>query len=408
MNAEPHIGRPTNRVDGPLKVTGAAQYAGEFTAPDLLHGRVVSSGIAKGRIVSIDTAAALAVPGVVQVFTHENRRSTAWLNYNYQDDVAPPGAPFRPLYDEKVLYSGQPVALVVAEDVSVARYAASLVKVEYEAEEHVTDLAVRRAEAYVPPKKRSGINPPPAPRGDAEDAFAKSAVHVVSELHQPTEYHNPMEPHASTVVWEGDGKLTVYDKIQGVLNSQKYVTSVFGLKKDDVRVVSPFVGGAFGAGLRPQYQLFLAVMAALELKRSVRVVLTRDQMFTFSYRPEALQTVMLGSGPDGKLQSIRHEAVESTSTYEDYQETVVNWSGLMYDSPNAKLTYQLAKLDAATPADMRAPGATTGVYALETAMDELAYAAGVDPVELRLVNYSEKDENDDKPYTSKELRECYR
>jgi xanthine dehydrogenase YagR molybdenum-binding subunit len=408
MNAEPHIGRPTNRVDGPLKVTGAAQYAGEFTAPDLLHGRVVSSRIAKGRVVSIDIAAALAVPGVVQVFTHENRRGTAWLNYNYQDDVAPPGAPFRPLYDEKVLYSGQPIALVVAEDFNIARYAASLVKVEYEAEEHVTDLAVRRAEAYVPPKKRSGINPPPAPRGDAEGAFTKAAVHVVSESHQPTEYHNPMEPHASTVVWEGEGKLTIYDKIQGVQNSQKYVTNVFGLKTDDVRVISPFVGGAFGAGLRPQYQLFLAVMAALELKRSVRVVLTRDQMFTFSYRPEALQTVILGSGPDGKLQSIRHEAIESTSTYEDYQETVVNWSGLMYDSPNAKLTYKLAKLDAATPADMRAPGATTGVYALETAMDELAYAAGIDPVELRLKNYSEKDENDDKPYTSKELRECYR
>src|SRR3954451_23426294 len=150
------------------KVTGAAKYAGEFDAPDLAHGYVVSSAIAKGRIKSIDTEAALAVPGVLKVFTHENRPRTAWSSSSHQDQVAPPGSPFRPLYDEKIVYSGQPVALVVAEDVSVARYAASLVKVEYEAEEHVTDLAVRRAEAYVPPKKRSGINPPPASRGDAE------------------------------------------------------------------------------------------------------------------------------------------------------------------------------------------------------------------------------------------------
>jgi xanthine dehydrogenase YagR molybdenum-binding subunit len=174
-----------------------------------------------------------------------------------------------------------------------------------------------------------------------------------------------------------------------------------------VQVVAPFVGGAFGSGLRPQYQLFLAVMAALELKRSVRVVLTRDQMFTFGYRPLTIQTVSLGAGPDGKLQSIMHDAVQTTSPWEDYQEVVVNWSNLLYHCDNVKLTYKLAQVDTYTPMDMRAPGAAIGVTAIETAMDELAYATGIDPVELRLRNYTETDEANKKGFTSKELRACY-
>ena len=191
-------------------------------------------------------------------------------------------------------------------------------------------------------------------------------------------------------------------------NSHKYVVNVFGLSSTDVRVISPFVGGAFGSGLRPQYQLFLAVMAALELKRSVRVVLTRDQMFTFGYRPDTIQTVALGANPDGVLQAMIHEAVAGTSHFEDFHENVVGWSGLLYHCDNVRLAHKLAKIDTATPADMRAPGGATGVFALETAMDELAYATGVDPVELRLRNYAERDENENKPHSSKELRECYR
>jgi xanthine dehydrogenase YagR molybdenum-binding subunit len=217
-----------------------------------------------------------------------------------------------------------------------------------------------------------------------------------------------MEPHASTVVWEGDGKLTIYDKIQGPQNSQKYVTSVFGLSAGDVRVVNAYVGGAFGSGLRPQYQLFLAVMAALELERSVRVVLTRDQMFTFTHRPHALQTVRIGADEQGKLMSVRHDVVQSTSHFEDYQESIVNWSGLMYHCDNTEFTHKLAQIDTYTPGDMRAPGATTGVFALEIAMDELAERVGIDPVELRVKNYSERDEDENKNFTSKELREAYR
>ena len=407
-STETHVGRATSRVDGPAKVTGAARYSAEYPAPDLAYGIVVSSTIARGKITSIDTSAALAVPGVVQVFTHENRRRTAWLDYNYQDEVAPPGSPFRPLHGPEIVYSGQPVALVVAETFEAAGHAASLVKVEYEAAEHVTDLEVKRHEAYVPKKKRSGVKPPPSPRGDAASAFGAAAIHVDEEYTHAIEHHNPMEPHASTVVWEGGGKLTVYDKIQGPQNSQKYITSVFGLGADDVKVVNAYVGGAFGAGLRPQYQLFLAVMAALELERSVRVVLTRDQMFTFTHRPHALQTVRLGADEQGKLMSVRHDVVQSTSHFEDYQENIVNWSGLMYHCDNVELTHKLAQIDTYTPGDMRAPGATTGVFALEIAMDELAERAAIDPIELRLRNYAEKDQDENKNFTSKELRACYR
>jgi xanthine dehydrogenase YagR molybdenum-binding subunit len=407
MNAQPHFGQSRSRIDGPAKVTGAAKYAAEFDAPDLAHGYVLNSAIAKGRIVEIDTSAALALPGVVTIYTHENRPRTAWLDYNYRDEVAPPGSPFRPLYDDNIVYNGQPIALVVAEELEIARQGASLIKVKYEAEPHATDLDAQRGQAYEPKKKRNGISPPPSPKGDAPEAFEHAAIRVYGEYRVAVEHHNPMELHASTVIWESGGKLTIHDKIQGVQNSHGYVTAVFGLKKDDVRVISPYVGGAFGSGLRPQYQLFLAVMAALDLQRSVRVSLTRDQMFTFTYRPDDIQTVSLGTGTNGKLQSLMHDAIQCTSTFEDYQEVVVNWSNILYRCDNVQLSYRLVQLNTYTPGDMRAPGATTGVYAIEAAMDELAYATGVDPIELRLRNYTDIDEVEGKPFTSKELKACF-
>ena len=223
------------------------------------------------------------------------------------------------------------------------------------------------------------------------------------EYHCGAEHHNPMEPHATTVVVGADGRYTVHDKTQGAMNSLAYVTSVFGLSQKDVRVFAPYVGGAFGSGLRPQYQLFLAMMAAIDLRRSVRVEMTRDQMFTFTHRPETIQRMTLGAEADCTLRSIRHEAIASTSTFEDYQENVVNWSGMLYRCDNVDFDYKLAALNIYTPGDMRAPGATHGVFALETAMDELAVAAGVDPIALRLRNYSEKDANENKRFTSKEF-----
>ena len=397
-----HIGHPLSRVDGPAKVTGSATFAAEFTAPGLLHGYVVSSTIARGVITRIDTAAALAMPGVIAVITHENRARTAWLSYSYQDEVAPPGTPFRPLYDEHVHYSGQPIALVVAGDFDTARDAASLVTAEYKAEVPHTDLEVERGHSYVPPKYRSGIDKPAGNRGDADGALDGIPVRIDAEYRIASEHHNPMEPHATTVVWQGPGSVLVHDKVQGVQNCQAYIQSVFGL--NDVRVVTPYVGGGFGSGLRPQYQLFLAVLAAMMLERSVRVVLTRDQMFSFTYRPETIQHVTLGATRDGTLQALKHEAVAVTSRFEDYQEVVVNWSGLLYGVENASFGYKLAQVDTYTPGDMRAPGAPTGTFAIESAMDELAYALGMDPVALRLKNYAERDMNKNKPFGSKELR----
>ena len=404
---EGRIGMPTSRVDGRLKVTGGAKYAAEFATEDLLYGVVVSGTIAHGTISAIDTAAALAVDGVLHVLTHENRPSLPRFDRNYRDDDTPSGSPFRPLYDNKVVYSGQPVALVLATTFEAARHGAALVKVSYETASHQTDLDAVQGDAYHPSQGKAGFQPPPKPRGDADAALKKAEITLFADYATPVEHHNPMEMHATTVMVDADGSLTVYDKTQGVLNTQQYVTGVFGLKPEQVRVRSPFVGGAFGSGLRPQYQLFLAVLAAQEMKRSVRVVLTRQQMFSFGHRPATRHQIALGADKSGKLLALKHTAVAETSRFEDYIEVVVNWSGSAYQCDNVTLDYKVAALDVYTPLDMRAPGATLGVYALESAMDELAHAVHVDPVALRLMNYAEKDQNTGKPFSSKELKACY-
>ena len=400
-----YIGKPQSRVDGKLKVTGAAKYAAEFKVPEMLYGFIVSSHVAKGKIVKFDLEKASQLPGVVHIFTHENRPRTAWFDRKHKDEVAPPGSPFRPLYDETVRYSQQPIALVVAEDFETARFAAALVGVDYEIEPHQTDLNESREAAYRP--KLRSTTPKPVDKGSAEKAFDQAEIKFEAEYTQPTEHHNPMENFASTVVYGENGKLTIYEKTQGAINCQGYVANVFGLSTDDVRVISPFVGGGFGSGLRPQHQLFLATMAALELKKSIRVSLTRQQMFSFGHRPNAIQNIALGAHSDGTLESLTHNALEETSHYEDYNENVVNWSGVLYDCANVKLDYKVAKLDVATPADMRAPGAVTGLWAIESAMDELAEELKIDPLELRLKNYAYDDPLAGKPFSSKELKACY-
>ena len=400
------IGKPVSRVDGKAKVTGEAKYAADFNRSDLTYGYVLSSDIARGRITHIDPSEALRLKGVIQVFTHENRPGTAWFDRSYQDEDSPPGSPFRPLYDREIRFSQQPIALVVADTFELARYAASLVHIEYDRDPHETNLHQQRKNAYVPKKYKP--QPPPKPRGNSEDAYAHAAIQVETEYTHPSEHHNPIEMHASTVVWEENGTLTIYDKTQGVVNTQNYVSKVFSLSKDEARVLSPYVGGAFGSGLRPQYQLFLAVMAALELKRSVRVVLTRQQMFSFGHRPATLQRFWLGASPDGTLEALVQEAVAETSRFEDYSENVVSWPNVLYHCDNVRFTHKLVQLDVYTPIDMRAPGGVTGIYALECAMDELSYKLGMDPIELRLKNYTKKDQNKDAPFSSKELRTCYR
>ena len=400
-------GMPVSRVDGRAKVTGQARYAAELAADGLVYGVVVNGTIPRGRIIGMELGAALAVPGVLDIITHKNRPKVRPFGLFYKDMTAPGGSPFKPLYDEHILYSGQPVALVVAETFEAARYAASLVEVEYAREPHRTDLMAHLHRVHEPSRLKAGFSPPPKEKGHADAAFEAAPVKVEAEFHSGVEHHNPMELFASTVLRSTDGHLTIYDKTQSSQNSRWYVSRVFGLPEDRVTVRNPYVGGAFGSGLRPQYQLTLAVMAALQLERSVRVVLTRQQMFTFGHRPETFQRLKLAAERDGTLRAIVHEAIAETSRFEDYVEVVVNWSGQLYACDNIRLKYGVVDLDQYSPMDMRAPGATHGVFALEVAMDELSYALGMDPLALRLKNYAERTPMGDLPYSSKELRACY-
>jgi xanthine dehydrogenase YagR molybdenum-binding subunit len=401
------IGMPVSRIDGRAKVTGEARYAAEHPADDLAFGVVVNSTVTKGRIISFDLVQALAVPGVLDIITYQNRPKIRSFDMFYKDMTAPSGSPFRPLYDDEIKYSGQPIALVVAETFEAARYAASLVRADYVVAPHDTNLMANLDRGHKPSRLKAGYSPPPDEKGDAEAAFAAAPVKVQAQFYSGVEHHNPMELFASTVIRDADGHLTIYDKTQSSQNSRWYVSHVFGLSKDKVTVRNPYVGGAFGSGLRPQYQLVLAVMASLKLKRSVRVVMTRQQMFTFGHRPETWQGIKLGADADGTLRAIVHQAIAETSRFEDYVEVVVNWSGQLYACDNIKLGYQLVDLDQYSPIDMRAPGAAHGVHALEVAMDELSYELGMDPLTLRLKNYAVVDPMNQLPYSTKELRACY-
>jgi xanthine dehydrogenase YagR molybdenum-binding subunit len=408
METTKYTNKAVPRVEGPAKVTGQAKYAAEFDADGpILYGYVVSSPIGKGKITSVDVTEALKQKGVVQIFTHENVSGLAWFDRSYKDQDAPKkGSPFRPLQSNEIQFSQQPIALIVAETFEAARYASSLIAFEFTEDEESMQVDLRNNldKAEKPKKHRF---PPAKPRGDAEKVYADAPVKIEAEYYHGAEHHNPMEMFASTVVYN-DGKLTVFDKTQGVFNSQEYITSVFGLSSKDVQVISPYMGGGFGAGLRPQYQLYFAVLAALELKKSVKVVLTRQQMFSFGHRPATLQQIKMAASPDGKLQAVMNTAYSETSMFEEYTEDIVNWSGLLYQCDNIKLDHKVVPLSFFTPLDMRAPGGATGVYALEVALDELAGKVGLDPLDFRLLNYAEKDQNQDLPFSSKQLRECYR
>ena len=403
-----HIGKPISRVDGPAKVSGKARYAAEYNVPDLAHGHVITSAIAKGKIDRMDTTEALRLPGVLQVFTHLNRPSLADSDSAYDDDIAPPGSPFRPLYDDQIKFSFQPIGLVVAHTRELAKYAASLVRVEYEEDAHDTDLETKLSDALKAQARSIGPRPPSSkPRANAEAAFASSAVQVAAEYLVPDEFHSPMELWATTAVPDESGKLTVYDKTQGVQNVERYLSRIFGIAKGDLRVVCSYMGGGFGLGLRPQYTAFLAVLAARELKRPVRVSLTRQQMFGLGYRPRTVLQVSLGASNEGTLQALMYSAIAKTSRFEQYSEPIVAWSSLLYRCNNVYLSEKLVPLDCMTPCDMRAPGGAWGLHGIECAMDELAVKLCMDPVDLRLRNYTDKDYNEDKAFSSKELRACY-
>jgi len=400
-------GQPLTRIDGPAKVQGQARYAAEFPAPDLAYGVVVNTAVAKGTIIAIDLDAALAVEGVLDVLTHQRRPRMRAGRVFHKDLIAPGGKPFRPLYDEHVVYSGQPVALVVATSFEAARRAAMLVRVEVAPEPHETSLRANLDKGHSPKGIKFGYKPPPKEKGDASMAWHNAPFRMQATSYAEAQHHNPMELFAATVVRDAQGRMVVHDKTQGSQNSRWYASHALGIPKSRLSVRNAFVGGAFGSGLRPNYALLLAVMASEYLDRSVRVVLTRKQMFTFGHRPETWQHVRLSANAQGQLQSIEHDVLTETSRAEDYTEVVANWSGQLYACENIRLSHQLVDLDRFTPMDMRAPGAAHGVHALEVAIDAMACEVGMDPLAFRLVNYAEVHPIEDKPFSSKALRECF-
>lgn len=393
------IGDSLSRVDGRLKVTGKAQYSGEYALPGLTYGVLVPATIANGTLTAMDIKDAQQAPGVLAVITPFNAPKVP----GFQPDAPQPVRGLKLFNDKEVHFSGQPIALVVAETFEKATYAASLVKATYNKRPFATDFRQNRDKGVVP----QGGRYKDYVRGEA-DAYKQAPVVIEQEYLQPSEMHNPMELHVTIAQWDGDDKVTVYTKSQGVMMTQRNIAAAFGIPNEHVQVNSRFVGGAFGSSLRTWPHEIAAAMAAKELKRPVKLTLTREQMFTLvGHRPFTIQKIGLGATADGKLLGITHESYSQTAEYEEFTEGSVNVSRFLYATPNANTRYKIVPLNVGVPAPMRGPGEATGSFALESALDELAYALKMDPIELRLRNYAETDPERNLPWSSKYLRECY-
>jgi xanthine dehydrogenase YagR molybdenum-binding subunit len=401
------VGEPVSRVDGPAKVTGGAKYAAEFDLPNLLYAALVLSTVPAGRIARMDTSAAEQAPGVHAVISHENAPRLPYQQFSKRPQVdAQSGDQLEVFQHKTIHFNGQPIAVVVADTPEQAVHAADQVRVEYETQEGQT--AFDPALGHEPSRgnEKAG-RPGESSRGDADRALAEASVTVDATYLQPREHHNALEPHATIAVWDGD-RLTLYDKTQWVDNDRKEIAHIFGLDEKQIRVISPFVGGAFGSALRTWPHVTIAALAAKMVGRPVRVELTRRQLYTsIGFRPHTEQRVALGAERDGRLVALVQEAVGQTSTYEEYAETTLDPARNTYACPNVRTRYRLVDMNTNSPCPMRGPGTATGLLALEMAMDELAVALGMDPLDLRLRNYAERDEHKDKPWSSKELRACY-
>lgn len=403
------IGQPMSRVDGHLKVMGQATYAAEFDLPNLAHAVLVTSTVAKGRMTALETGIAERAEGVLSVLTYQNAPK---LPYREHKGVLDPttGERLHVLQDDQVRFNGQPVALVIAETLEQAEYAASLIRVEYALEpaEVVFADALERATAPKAGLSPGSSIPAETRRGDPGRALSEAPVKVEARYHLPRQQQNPMEPHATIARWDGD-RLTLWDKTQWVVNVRDELSAIFGLAPQQVHVISPFVGGAFGATLRAWPHVTLAALAARHVGRAVKLVLTRREMYTGTgYRPETSQQLALGATREGRLTAIDLEGVAETSKYEEYLERLIEPARFIYSCPNVATRYRLAHLDVHTPIFMRGPGFASGIFALECAMDELAYKLRLDPVELRLLNEPETDERTGQPFSSRSTRECYR
>lgn len=392
------IGEAVTRVEGFHKVTGTAPYALDHQVENVAYAAGVFSTIGKGRIVSIDTSKAESMPGVLAVLHSDNAgsiyRSAGRLQPNSHAGESRP-----PLSDNQIYYFGQYVAVVVANTLEQALAAAPHVKVEYKAEKPAT----MPEEAPMP----SGPAQAEYSRGDAASAFASAPVQMEGFYSTPTETHNQMEMHATTAVWNND-RVTLYATTQAVMNHQGVTSEMLGLPLDNVEVICYFCGGGFGGKLAPWPPAVLTAVAARQVNRPVKMFVPRSMMFTtVGHRPTTQQHLRVGATKDGKLLSLEHNVVQPTSMIDGFMEYCIGVTGMAYSCANVATKQDVIQMNVGTPSSMRGPGATPGLFALESAMDDLAIKLNMDPLELRLKNYAEIDESNQKPFSGKHLRECY-
>ncbi|MBM7112311.1 xanthine dehydrogenase family protein molybdopterin-binding subunit [Archangium primigenium] len=397
------VGQPLDRVDGRLKVTGAARYSAEYPHEGLVHAVIVTSTIARGTITGVDARAAEQAPGVLAVLSPEKPPRLAKDPAKKQK---PQDRFVHVLQTRQVDSQHQPVALVIADTLERATHAAALVQVRYRASQARVDLKAERSRAYAP--KKQAMNGREADLVQGQAPTAKPDAQVDATYVTPYEHHNPMEPHATTAVWDGDA-LTVYDATQGVFNARDRLAALFGLPPEKVRVITKFIGGGFGGKGSTWAHTVLAVMAARAVSRPVKLVLRREQMFgPVGFRPETHQRVRLEARKDGGLLRVRHDVLTATSTFDEFVEPSAAVTRILYASEQIATSHRLARLSLGTPTFMRAPGEASGLHALECAMDELAHTLGMDPLALRLRNHADTDPETGLPWSSKSLKECYR
>ncbi|MGC9441864.1 xanthine dehydrogenase family protein molybdopterin-binding subunit [Streptomyces sp. WG5] len=391
------LGAPVERREGREKVTGTARYAAEFDAPGRAQAWPVPAAVARGRVTGVDTAPALALPGVLAVLTHEN---TPRLG-------DPDDPTLSLLQSPHVPHRGWFVGLVVAETLEAARAGAAAVRVTYEAENHDVTLTASHPEAYVPESANGGF-PAVSGHGDPDGAFASSATRVDVEYRIPPLHNHPMEPHTSTAWWEGD-RVTVHSSSQGTSAVRTELARLFELPEDRITVRSEHVGGGFGSKGTPRPDVVLAVMAARETGRPVTVALPRRYLpAVIGHRAPTLHRLRLGADADGRLTSLVHEVTTHTSRVKEFVEQAAVPARVMYAAPALRTLHRVTPLDVPTPSWMRAPGECPGMYALESAVDELAVALGMDPVELRIRNEPDTEPDSGKPFSSRHLVECLR
>jgi len=399
--ARPAPAQLRTRYDARAKVTGAAKYSAEFKAPtDAVYAFIVQSTIPNGRLASIDQAAAEKSSGVLAVITPFNAPKLP---------VASPQPPVRRhitvLQERDVFYNGQPIAVVVARSLPEAMQAATLLHIAYRQSPAKLKFKDRLSEARQP--KSPGREPATQTRGDLTAAMSKATVTVEQTYTTPYQHHNPMEPHATLAWWEGD-KLVVHDSTQYITGDRMTIARMLGIPTDNVHLECPYTGGGFGCKGSTWSHVILAAMATKVVQKPVKLVLERPQMWgPVGGRPTTVQHIKLAATQDGKITGVEHNVIVHTSAMEDFLEPSASQTRMLYASEACETSHKLVDMNLGVATYMRAPGESTGTAALETAMDELAVALKMDPVQLRLVNYAEKDLGSDKPWSSKHLRECY-